>query len=339
MTRYIIRRILGFIPVLFTITLFTFALMRAIPGGPFDFVGDKSMPPQVVANLEAKYHLDWPLWKQFLSYLVGDDILGESGVSRGVIRGDLGPSLRYRNQSVTSIVATTLPTSAQLGFLSVLLALLIGIPAGVVAALNQNTWLDYSSTFGAVLFLSVPNLVLAPILIWIFALGFDWFPVAGWGSKPPYLLGFLPQFDQFFSWEYWSHAVLPVFALGTSAAAGIARLTRASLLQVVREDYIRTARAKGMRERVVIAVHALKNSLIPVVTILGPLFAALLTGTFVVEQIFGINGMGKHFIQSVGNRDYQVITGMTLLYGVVLVVANLLVDIMYAWLDPRIRYD
>lgn len=339
MTRYIIRRILGFIPVLFTITLFTFALMRAIPGGPFDFVGDKSMPPQVVANLEAKYHLDWPLWKQFLSYLIGDDLLGESGVSKGVIRGDLGPSLRYRNQSVTDIVATTLPTSAQLGFLSVLLALLIGIPAGIIAALNQNSWLDYTSTFGAVIFLSVPNLVLAPILIWVFSLGLGWFPVAGWGSKPPYLLGFLPQFDQMFSWAYWSHAVLPVFALGTASAASIARLTRGSLLQVVREDYIRTARAKGMRERVVIAVHALKNSLIPVITILGPLFAALLTGTFVVEQIFGINGMGKHFIQSVGNRDYQVITGMTLLYGVVLVVANLLVDITYAWLDPRIRYD
>ncbi|MEJ2707396.1 MAG: ABC transporter permease [Anaerolineales bacterium] len=338
MTRYIIRRVLGFIPVLFTITLFTFALMRAIPGGPFDFAGDRSLPPQIVANIEAKYHLDWPLWKQFLSYLVGDDVLGEEGISKGVIRGDLGPSLRYRSQSVNDIVATTFPVSAQLGFLSVLLAVVIGIPAGTLAALNQNSWIDYTSTFGAVLFLSIPNLVLAPILIWIFALGLGWFPVAGWGSKPPYLLGFLPQLSQL-NWNYISHAIMPVFALGTASAASIARLTRASLLQVIREDYIRTARAKGLRERAVIVIHALKNSLIPVVTILGPLFAALITGTFVVEQIFGINGMGKHFVLSVGNRDYQVITGLTLLFGVILVIANLLVDVTYAWLDPRIRYD
>ncbi len=338
MTRYIIRRILGFIPVLIAIALFTFVLMRAIPGGPFDFAGDKSLPPQVVANIEAKYHLDWPLWKQFLSYLIGDDLLGEEGISRGVIRGDLGPSLRYRSQTVNDIIATTLPTSAQLGFMSLLLAILIGIPMGTVAALNQNTWLDYTSTFGAVIFLSIPNLVLAPILIWIFSLKLGWLPVAGWGAKPPYLLGFLPQPSQL-NWNYFSHALMPVFALGTASAAGIARLTRASLLQVIREDYIRTARAKGLRERVVIVVHALKNSLIPVVTVLGPAFAGLVTGTFIVEQIFGINGMGKHFVQSVGNRDYQVITGVTLVYGVILVIANLLVDITYAWLDPRIRYD
>jgi ABC-type dipeptide/oligopeptide/nickel transport system permease component len=339
MTQYIIRRILGFIPVLFTITLFTFVLMRAIPGGPFDFVGDKSLPPTVVANLEAKYHLDWPMWKQFLSYLIGDDVLGEEGKSRGVLRGDLGPSLRYRGQSVNDIVGTTFPTSAQLGILSVILALIIGVPAGIIAALNQNTWLDYSSTFGAVLFLSVPNLVLSPILIWIFALNLGWLPVASWGAKPPYELGIVPKLSELFNWNYWSHAILPVFALGTSAAAGIARLTRASLLQVIREDYIRTARAKGLRERSIIVIHALKNSLIPVVTILGPLLAALVTGTFVVEQIFGINGMGKHFVQSVGNRDYQIITGVTLIYGVLLVIANLMVDITYAWLDPRIRFD
>jgi len=339
MTRYIIRRILGFVPVLFTITLFTFVMMRAIPGGPFDFVGDKALPPQVVANIEAKYHLDWPLWKQFLSYLIGDDLLGEEGISRGVIRADLGPSLRYRAQTVNEIIATTFPTSAQLGLLSVMLAMLIGLPAGILSALNQNTWIDYTSTFGAVIFLSIPNLVLAPILVWIFALNLGWLPVAGWGSQQPYMLGFLPQLSELLSWNYWSHAILPVFALGTSSAAGIARLTRASLLQVIREDYIRTARAKGLRERVVVMVHALKNSLIPVVTILGPMFAFLVTGTFVVEQIFGINGMGKHFITSVGNRDYQVITGMTLLFGVMLVLANLLVDITYALLDPRIRYD
>jgi len=339
MTRYIIRRILSFIPVLLAIALFTFVLMRAIPGGPFDFVGDKSLPPEVVANIEAKYHLDWPMWKQFLSYIIGDDLLAEEGISKGVIRGDLGPSLRYRGQMVNEIIKTTFPTSAQLGVLSIILALLIGIPTGIIAALNQNTMADYSSTFVAVIFLSVPNLVLAPILIWVFALALGWFPVAGWGAKPPFMLGFLPQFSELFSWSFWSHAILPVFALGTAFSASVMRLTRGSLLQVIREDYIRTARAKGLSERVVITVHALKNSLIPVITILGPLFAAVVTGTFVVEQIFGINGMGKHFILSVGNRDYQVITGLTLLYGLILVVANLLVDISYAWLDPRIRYE
>ena len=339
MTRYIIRRILSFIPVLLAIALFTFVLMRAIPGGPFDFAGDKSLPPEVVANIEAKYHLDWPMWKQFVSYIIGDDLLGEEGASKGVIRGDLGPSLRYRGQMVNEIIKTTFPTSMQLGVLSIILALIIGIPTGIIAALNQNTMADYSSTFVAIIFLSVPNLVLAPILIWIFALALGWFPVAGWGAKPPFMLGFLPQFSELFSWSFWSHAILPVFALGTAFSASVMRLTRGSLLQVIREDYIRTARAKGLRERAVITVHALKNSLIPVITILGPLFAAVVTGTFVVEQIFGINGMGKHFILSVGNRDYQVITGLTLLYGLILVVANLMVDISYAWLDPRIRYE
>jgi oligopeptide transport system permease protein len=336
MARYIIRRILQFIPVLLAISLFTFVLMRAIPGGPFDFAGDRSLPPTIVANLEAKYHLDWPMWKQFLSYMIGDDILGEAGGSRGVIRGDFGPSYHFRGQTVADIIKITLPISAQLGFMSLLLAIIIGIPTGILAALNQNTWIDYTSTFGAVMFVSIPNMVLAPILIWIFSLRLGWLPVAGWGVKPPYLLGFLPNA---LNKEFFQHAVMPVFALGTASAAGIARLTRASLLQVIGEDYIRTARAKGLRERAVIVIHALKNSLIPVVTVLGPAFAGLLTGTFIVEQIFGINGMGKHFVTSVGNRDYQVITSVTLIYAVVLVIANLLVDITYAWLDPRIRYD
>jgi ABC-type dipeptide/oligopeptide/nickel transport system permease component len=338
MTKYIIRRLLSFIPVLFTITLFTFVMMRAIPGGPFDAIGDKSLPPQVVANIEAKYHLDWPVWKQFLSYLIGDDLLSDKGVSKGVIRGDLGPSLRYRGQSVNDIIATTFPISAQLGIMALALALCIGIPIGTIAALKQNTWVDYFSTFSAVIFISVPNLVMAPILVWIFALRLGWFPVAGWGAKPPYLLGFLPSFDQM-NLTYLKHAALPVFALGMSYSALFARLTRASLLQVIREDYIRTARAKGLQERAVITIHALKNSLIPVITVLGPAFAGIVTGTFIVEQIFGINGMGKHFVNSVGNRDYQIITGVTLIYGVILVFSNLLVDVMYAWLDPRIRFD
>lgn len=338
MTTYIIRRVLGFIPVLLGVAIFTFVLVRAIPGGPFDFVGDRQLPESVVANIEAKYHLDWPVWKQFLSYLVGDDIIGEEGNSRGLIRGDFGPSLQFRGQTVTGIIKDTLPVSLQLGIMSLMLAIIMGLPLGIIAALRQNSWIDYLSTFAAVFFLSVPNLVLAPILIWLFALALGWFPVATWGAKPPWLLGFLPQPADINS-NYFMHAILPVFALGTASAAVIARLTRGSLLQVIREDYIRTARAKGLAERSVVIVHALKNSLIPVVTIMGPLFAALVTGTFIVEQIFGINGLGKHFVQSVGNRDYPLLMGVTLLYSFLLVISNLVVDISYAWLDPRIRYD
>ena len=338
MINYIIRRILGFIPVLFGVALFTFVLVRAIPGGPFDHVGDRELPPEVVANINAQYHLDWPVWKQFASFLIGDDILGEEGNARGLIRGDLGVSTQYRARPVEEIIGDTLPVSFQLGMMSMLLALVVGIPLGTIAALRQNTAVDYGATFAAVFFLSVPNLVLAPLLIWIFALKLGWLPVATWGSKPPFLLGFLPNFSDL-NLTYFRHAALPVFALGTAQAAGIARLTRGSLLQVIREDYIRTARAKGLKERTGIVVHALKNSLIPVVTILGPAFAALITGTFVVEQIFGINGMGKHFVQSVGNRDYPILMGVTLIYSFLLIVANLLVDISYAVLDPRIRYD
>jgi ABC-type dipeptide/oligopeptide/nickel transport system permease component len=345
MTRYIIRRILGFIPVLFTVSLLTFVLVRAIPGGPFDHAGDKALPPQVVANIEAKYHLDWPTHMQFLAYLFGDDVVGAifggryaetAGDARGLIRGDLGPSLRYRSQSVNDIVSTTLPVSFQLGVLALLIGMLIGLPAGIVAALRQNTWIDYTATFMAVLGVSIPSLVIGPILIWVFAVMLGLLPAATWGAKPPYIMGLFPHN---LGWNFWSHAIMPALALGTAYSASIARLTRASLLQVIREDYIRTARAKGLHERVVIAIHALKNALIPVVTIIGPLFAIVITGTFVTEQIFGIGGMGKHFVQSIGNRDYPLIVGVTLIYSLILVAANLVVDVIYAWLDPRIRYD
>jgi oligopeptide transport system permease protein len=322
-TKYIIRRLLWGIPVLFFVILVVFILVRIMPGGPFDFAGDKSLPPSVVKNLEAKYHLNDPIWKQFVDYLWG------------VLRGDLGPSFRYRNRTVNEIIAQGLPVSAQLGMLAMLIAIGIGIPLGIIAALRQNTIVDYLATFFAIVGVSIPAIVMGPLLIWIFALKLQWFPVSRWGAQPPYFLGFLPKPDL----TFWRHAILPAFTLGTGLSASIARLTRASLLQVMREDYIRTARAKGLAERLVIFRHALKNSMIPVVTILGPMFAAVLTGTFVVEQIFAIPGLGKHFVTSIGNRDYPIILGTTLLYGVAIVIANLLVDIVYAWLDPRIRFD
>jgi ABC-type dipeptide/oligopeptide/nickel transport system permease component len=353
--RYIVRRILWSIPVVLLLTFVVFALMRIIPGGPFDFAGDKSLPKAVTQNLERRHHLEWPLTWQFGSYLLGDDVVGfvckatpllpgcdvvlktyQLGVSDGLIRGDLGMAMRQRGRTINEIVAESFPVSFQLGLLSVALAVLIGIPLGTIAALKQNTWADYTSSFLAIIGLSVPNLVLGPLLIYIFALKLEWFPVATWGAKPPFVLGLFPHTIDL---NFISHAVLPTVALGTAFSASIARLTRASLLQVIREDYIRTARAKGLRERIVVVRHALKNSLIPVVTVLGPLFAAVVTGTFVIEQIFGIPGMGKHFVTSIGNRDYPLITGVTLVYALILVFANLVVDLAYAWLDPRIRYD
>ncbi len=349
MLRFIIRRILGFIPVLLGVVIFTFFMARAIPGGPFDFVGDRSLPPSVVKNLEAKYHLDWSQGKQFVSYMIGDEMkIGSFTIydldpsapaySYGVLRGDLGPSFRYRGQTVNDIISQTFPLSAQLGIMAIILGLIIGIPAGIISALKQNTWLDYSATFVAVLGVSIPSLVMAPLLIWIFSVKLGWFPAATWGAKPPYFQNMFltPGFD----WgNYFMHAVMPVFALGTGLSASFARLMRASLLQVIREDYIRTARAKGLHERAVIYSHALKNSLIPVVTIIGPMFAGLITGTLVIEQIFGLNGMGKHFVQSITNRDYAVVLGTILIYTILLVFSNLLVDLMYGWLDPRIRFD
>ncbi|MDQ7030346.1 MAG: ABC transporter permease [Ardenticatenia bacterium] len=324
MLKYIIRRLLWAIPVLFAVGTVTFFLARALPGGPFDFAGDRSLPESVVRNLERKYNLDWPLWKQFLAYWWD------------LLRGDLGPSFRSRSLTVNDIIKQTFPVSFQLGVLSLLLGLAIGLPAGIIAALNHNTWLDYTSSFIAILGVSIPNIVLGPFLIWLFGVKLGWLPVARWGADyTEFYLGFIPPMTT----KFWQHAVLPTITLGTALSASIARLTRASLLQVIREDYIRTARAKGLRERSIILGHALKNALIPVVTILGPLFAAVVTGSFITEQIFGINGLGRHFVQSVTNRDYPVIMGTALLYAVLLIIANLVVDVLYAWLDPRIRYE
>jgi ABC-type dipeptide/oligopeptide/nickel transport system permease component len=220
--------------------------------------------------------------------------------------------------------------------MAVVVALIVGMPLGILAALRQNTAYDYLGMGVAIFGVSVPVIVLGPILVWLFGVTLKWLPPTGWGAKPPYLLGFLPSH---LGWDFFRFAIMPSVALGLGSSAIIARLTRASLLQTVREDYIRTARAKGLPERTIITRHALKNSLIPVVTILGPLFAALVTGTFVTELIFGIPGMGRYFVTSITNRDYPVIMGTILLYAVFLVIANLLVDLTYAYLDPRIRYD
>jgi ABC-type dipeptide/oligopeptide/nickel transport system permease component len=335
---FIIRRLLVSIPVVLALVFAVFALMRAIPGGPFDFENDTSLPPSVIANLQKKYHIDKPFGRQFVRYVAGQIVdtgnLADLGKG-GLLRGDLGVAFRERGRTVNEIVAAAFPVSLQLGLMSLGMALLLGVPLGVIAAAKHNTWVDYACTFVAVIGVSLPALVLGPLMQWLFALKLNLLPVATWGASPPFVMGFIPVPNA----RFWTHALLPVLTLGSALAAGITRLTRASLLQVLSEDYVRTARAKGLREMMVIWRHALKNGAIPVVTVLGPILAHVVTGTFVIEQIFGIPGLGRYFVRSIGNRDYSVIQGLTLLYAVLLVAANLLVDICYAWLDPRIRYE
>ena len=351
MGRYIIRRLLYMVVVVLVVSVITFGLMHAIPGGPF--TREKKLPAETVRVLNERYHLDDPLWKQYIDYVynvlvphitttppsnsLADDFLLNAKVGSVWIRWmNFGPSYKSRSRTVNDIFRDNLPISGQLGVMSLLIAIIIGMPLGILAALKQNTGYDYLGMGVAIFGVSVPVIVLGPILVWLFGVELKWLPPTGWGAKPPYVLGFLPSK---LGVDFFKYALMPSVALGLGSSAIIARLTRASLLQTVREDYIRTARSKGLQERTVIVRHALKNSLIPVVTILGPLFAALVTGTFVTELIFGIPGMGKYFVTSITNRDYPVIMGTILLYAVFLVVANLLVDIMYAYLDPRIRYD
>lgn len=350
MGRYIARRFIWMLLVLFVVSVITFVLMHAIPGGPFD--REKSLPKEIMENLNARYHLDDPLPKQYVRYVydvmiphittkppsnsLQDDHLINIHLGGVWVKWmNFGPSYSSRSRTVNDIFRQQLPVSAQLGVMALLVALLIGIPLGVLAALKQNTIWDYLGMSVAIFGVSVPVIVLGPILIWLFGVTLKWLPPTGWGAKPPYFLGIFPTNPGI---EFFKYAIMPSVALGMGSSAIIARLTRASLLQVIREDYIRTARAKGLAERVIITRHALKNALIPVVTVLGPMFAALVTGTFVTELIFGIPGMGKYFVVSITNRDYPVIMGTILLYVVFLVIANLVVDILYGVLDPRIRY-
>jgi ABC-type dipeptide/oligopeptide/nickel transport system permease component len=303
---YIIRRLLWLIPVLLVTTVLTFALMHSIPGNPFQKV-ERPLSPAVVAQLMSYYHLDEPVVRQYFRYM------------GNALRGDFGPSFQYRDRSVNDIVEGGFPVSAVLGLLGLVVALVIGIPLGITSALRQNTAVDYFSMVFALGGVSIPAMTMGPLLIWIFALNAGILPVARWGT--------------------WQQAILPAFTLGIGSAAILARLTRASMLQVLREDYIRTARAKGVPERRVMIRHALRNALIPVVTVLGPMAAGLVTGSLVVERIFAIPGLGKYYVDAVSARDYPVIMGTTLLYALLLVIANLMVDITYTWIDPRIKLN
>ncbi len=339
MAAFFARRFLWMLVVLFVVSLITFVLLRLVPGGPFNN-SERGVPDAVRRNMEIKYGLDRSLPEQYLSYIgdiiiprLTDDewrrtitedyliniplpLLGEDVALRWM---NFGPSLRTRSRTVAGIFQENLPISFQLGLAAMAVAMAIGIPSGIFAALRRNTVVDYASMGIAIIGVSVPVIIMGPILQYAFAVNWKIFLPTGWGTLQT--------------------MVLPAFALGFAQSALLARLTRASLLQVMNEDYIRTARAKGLSERGVILFHALKNSLIPVVTVLGPLFAALLTGTFVTETIFGVPGMGRAFVTSVTNRDYPVVMGTILLYAFFLVLANTIVDVVYAWLDPRIRYN
>ena len=303
---FIVRRILWAIPVLLAISMISFALMHSVPGNPFDQEMDKPLPPSIVERLVEHYHLDDPLPKQYVDYIWN------------ALKGDLGPSYQA-NRTVNGIIANHFPISMKLGLLGLAVSLVIGIPLGIVSALKQNTIVDYFAMFFAVSGVSVPAMTLGPFLIWLFALQLGILPVARWGS--------------------WQQTILPMITLGIGGAAILARLTRASMLQVIREDYIRTARAKGVSEAMVTIKHALRNALVPVVTVLGPMLAGLVTGSMIVERIFAIPGMGRFYVDAVSARDYPVIMGMTLVYAVLLDTANLIVEITYSWIDPRIRLE
>jgi len=307
MLSFIVRRILWLIPVLLVISMITFVLMLSVPGNPFEGTGERPLPPETVERLRAHYGLDDPIHVQYFRYM-----------RNLVLRGDLGPSYAT-TRSVNEMVAGGFPVSATLGLLGLVVALAIGIPLGVTSALNQNRAIDHFAMFFAMAGVSVPAMTSAPLLIWIFSINLGWLPVARWGT--------------------WQQAIMPAIILGIGPAAGLARLTRASMLQVIREDYIRTARAKGVPERRITIRHALKNALIPVITVLGPMFAGMVTGAVVVERIFAIPGMGGYFVGGVSSRDYPVIMGMVLVYTFFLVLSNLAVDLAYAWVDPRIRLD
>lgn len=305
MTGYIIRRILWIIPVLWAVATVTFFLMHAVEGGPFD--REKELPPAVLANLERKYNLDEPLFVQYGLYL------------KGLVQGDLGLSFE-NNREVTTIIREGLEVSLQLGVVAFLYALVFGMTLGVIAALNQNRLGDYLGVFFATVGTAMPNFIIATFLVIIFSVQLGWFDVLGW------------EFGNY------RKMVLPVLALGTLPAAYIARITRASMLEILGQDYIRTARAKGLAEYTVVIRHTIKNAMVPILTVLGPIFAFLVTGSFIVERIFAINGVGRHFVDAIFDRDYGLIMGTTLFYAAIVAFANLVVDILYAVVDPRIRY-
>ena len=307
MTSYLIRRILWIIPVLFVVSVITFTLMHLTPGGPWD--REKRLSDATMARLNEKYGLHLPWHEQYINW------------ATDFIKLDLGPSYRYVDRDVNAIVEDGLGTTIHLGLMAFALAVVVGIPLGIFAALGHNRLPDYLSTGLSVIGIATPSFVLAIILVLIFSLGLNWFPATSnrWGD-----------------WHAW---VLPTVALAGYPVAQVARYTRASMLEVTRKDYVRTAHSKGIRNRAVVVRHMIRNALIPVVTILGPVLAFLVTGSFIVEYFFGVPGIGRFYVQSIGTRDYSLLMAMTMLYAFTVAFLNVVVDVLYAYIDPRIRYS
>ena len=305
MTAYVIRRVLWIFPVLWAIATVTFFLMHAVPGGPFD--QERELPPPVRANLERKYGLDQPLGEQYVTYM------------KNLVKGDLGISMRDQ-RPVTTIIRDGLTVSLQLGLTAFIFATFFGMTMGMIASLNHNRMGDYVGVFVATVGSSMPNFILATFLVIIFSVNLGWTDVLGW--------------------EMWNprKMILPAVSLGMLPASYIARITRASMLEVLGQDYIRTARAKGLSEWVVVIRHTVRNAMVPVLTVLGPIFAVLVTGSFIIETTFAINGVGRYFVSAISARDYGVIMGTTIFFATVVALANLVVDLLYAVVDPRIRY-
>ena len=305
MFRFIARRLLQVIPVLFVIVTATFFMVRFVPGGPF--TSEKALPPEILKNIEAHYGLDQPLWRQYLNYL------------GRIAHGDLGPSFKYANRSVNEIIGDKLPVSLELGGLALAVALALGLPLGVLAAVRRNSWVDYACSTTGMIGICVPTFVLGPLLVLFFAIRLGWVNASGW-------------YD-------WTDRVLPALTLGFVYAAYIMRLTRGGMLEVLNQDYIRTARAKGASEARVVLRHALRGGLLPVVSFLGPAIAGILTGSFVIETIFQIPGLGREFVNSAFNRDYTLVLGTVMLYAALLVLCNLAADVVQVWLNPKLKFE
>jgi oligopeptide transport system permease protein len=302
--RYSLRRLLGAIPTLFLLIAFAFFMIRAAPGGPFS--RERQLLPEVEANLNAAYHLDEPLYAQFGRYLVG------------VLHFDFGPSFQYRDYTVTELIKAGFPVSLTLGGAAMLLALVVGVTLGCVAALRQNSATDYGVMSIAMTGISIPNFVMAPLLILLFAVSLHWLPAGGLGGV--------------------RNMVLPVVALALPQIAYLSRLTRGSMIEVLRSNFIRTAKAQGLSTSQIILRHALKPALLPVVSYFGPAAATVITGSVVIEQIFSLPGIGRFFVAGALNRDYTLVMGVVVFYGALIIAFNLLVDLAYAWLDPKVKY-
>lgn len=307
MLHYIVKRLFAGVLTLFVLVTITFSLMHAIPGGPFSPAEEKKVPKSVLEKVEEKYGLNKPVPVQFLNYL------------GALARGDLGISFKQEDVTINELIAQGFPVSAKMGALAVILSLGVGIPLGIISAVKRGKWMDWASMIFATIGVSIPSFVLAVLLMFLFSVVLHVLPVYGLDS--------------------WKHYILPVAGLAVSPISYITRLMRSSMLEVMRQDYIVTARSKGVTEFFIIVKHALRNAIIPVVTYLGPLVAGLLTGSFVIERLFTIPGIGRYFVSSIGDRDYSVILGMTVFFGAFIIIANLIVDILYAIIDPRVRLN